>query len=172
MKIKRLIFLLVLQVFAVTATAQSQEQEFNLKAVFIYNFTKYIEWESDPNSSEFIIGIVGYSGIDKPISEISKLYLAKNKRIVIRHFIRPEEIGTCHILFIPKGCPYSLSSVLDRVGKGTLTVSEESGYAKQGTAFNFFVSNEKIKFEANLKAIYAAGLKAGAQLLKLAQIVD
>ncbi|HMC99217.1 MAG TPA: YfiR family protein, partial [Ferruginibacter sp.] len=66
----------------------------------------------------------------------------------------------------------SLQSVLDRAGKGVLTVSEEPGLAKQGTAFNFIVNNDKLKFEANLKAIYAAGLKAGAQLLKLAIIVD
>ncbi len=53
-----------------------------------------------------------------------------------------------------------------------LTISEEPGMAKQGTAFNFVIINDKLKFEANLKAIYLAGLKAGSQLLKLGILVD
>lgn len=158
--------------FAGSAKAQSQEQESNLKAVFIYNFTKYIDWESDPNSSDFVIGILGTSSIDKPINQIARINLAKNKRILIKHFYRAEDITFCHILFIPKNSPVTLQGALDKVGRGTLTVSEEPGFARAGTAFNFVVSNDKLKFEANLKAIYAAGLKAGAQLLKLAVIVD
>jgi hypothetical protein len=53
-----------------------------------------------------------------------------------------------------------------------LTISEETGFARMGTAFNFVVLNNKLKFEANLNAIYLAGLRASSQLLKLAIIVN
>src|SRR6185436_1334057 len=96
----------------------------------------------------------------------------KGKRIVIRHFNKPDEIANCQILFIPKNSPFQLQAILEKIGKGVLTISEEPGFARQGTAFNFILNNDKVKFEANLKAIYTAGLKAGAQLLKLATIVD
>ncbi|MES1224887.1 MAG: YfiR family protein, partial [Bacteroidota bacterium] len=62
--------------------------------------------------------------------------------------------------------------ILEKVEKRTLTVSEEEGYAKRGTAFNFVIKNDKLKFESNLNAINAAGLKAGSQLLKLAILVN
>jgi len=163
---------MLLLLFAGAGWAQSQEQEANLKAVFIYNFTKYIEWENEPPGNEFIIGIMGNSSIDKPISQIALTNTVKNRRVVIRHYYKPEEIGNCQILFIPHNSPYSLQTILDKTGRGVLTVSEEPGLAKQGTAFNFIINNDKLKFEANLKALYAAGLKAGAQLLKLAVIVD
>ncbi|HMC99850.1 MAG TPA: YfiR family protein, partial [Ferruginibacter sp.] len=92
----------MLCLFAGTATAQTQEQEANLKAVFIYNFTKYIEWENEPPGGDFVIGIVGNAAIDNPIAEIAKTNTVKNKRIVIRHYYRAEDIGNCQILFIPR----------------------------------------------------------------------
>jgi len=169
--LKRLSFLFLLASFAINAAGQAQEQESDLKAVFIYNFTRYIDW-GDGTEREFIIGIISPSTIDRALTEISKTNMVGNKRIVIKHFSKPEDISYCNILFIPKNCPFQLSAVLEKIDKGTLTVSEETGFAKQGTAFNFIVINDKLKFEANLKAIYAAGLKAGSQLLKLAIIID
>ena len=53
-----------------------------------------------------------------------------------------------------------------------LTISEEPGFAQQGTAFNFVIKKDKLKFETNLKALNQADVKAGSQLLKLAIIVN
>ena len=92
--------------------------------------------------------------------------------MVIKHFNKPEDIGYCHMLFIPRNSPFPLQSVLDRVGKGVLVVSEEPGLAKQGAAFNFIPIHDKIKFEANLKAINAAGVKVSSQLLRLAIVIN
>lgn len=152
------------------AKAQPGQGEAALKAVFIYNFTKYIDWDNIGN--EFVIGVIGSSPIENSLTEIAKANTIKNKRIVIRHYTRPGDIRTCQILFIAKKSSYSLPSILNEVGKGVLTVSEEDGYSRQGTAFNFVIINDKLKFEANLKAIDGAGLKASSQLLKLAIIVN
>ena len=173
--LKRFFFIsLLLSSPGVSVHAQSGGGEANLKAVFIYNFTRYIEWDStsNPEKNSFIIGIIGSSPVSVALAEVAKTNRVNNKRIVIRRFSKPEEIENCHILFIPKELPFSLASILLRTGKGTLTVSEEPGFAKQGTALNFIITNDKLKFEANLKAFYLAGLKASSQLLKLATIVD
>ena len=101
------------------------------------------------------------------------LLQSKIKKIVLKYFNRTEDIRFCNILFIAQKQSYSLQSILDEVGKGVFfTISEEEGYCKQGTAFNFVIVNDKLKFEANLKAIDDAGLKASSQLLKLAIIVN
>ncbi len=170
--LSRLLFLVMVGLSGTAAMAQEQEREANLKAVFIYNFTKYIEWDNTNDDNEFIIGVIGTSAVSTSLIEIAKANMVNNKPIVIRHFDKPEDIEYCHILFIPQHLPYPLHSILDRVNKEVLTVSEEPGSAKAGTAFNFVIVNDKLKFEANLKAIYSAGLKAGSQLLKLAIIVD
>ena len=170
--LKRFLYLVLLCVSATALKAQTQEEESTLKALFIYNFINYIDWESGNNQSDFVIGIIGSSSVTKSLTQVVENKIAKNKKIIVRVFDKPEDIDNCQILFIPKDIPFSLHSILERVDKGVLTVSEETGYAEQGTAFNFFVANDKLKFEANVKAISLAGLRAGSQLLKLAKIVD
>jgi hypothetical protein len=172
MALKNLLFTLLFYFFAGVAPAQTRQQEANLKAAFIYNFTTYIDWDINNDENNFIIGVIGSSPIISSLDEIAKTNTVNNKKIVIKIFNKPEDIKFCHILFIAENNSYSLQSILDKVGKGTLTISEETGFAKQGTAFNFVILDNKLKFEANLKSIYQAGLKAGSQLLKLAKIVD
>ncbi len=170
--IKRCLFFLLLYAISVSALAQAEEQESKLKAVFIYNFTNYIEWDSSSVKNDFVIGIVGSSPVTNSLLQVAKSKSVKNKKIVVRVFNKPEEIESCNILFIPRRIPWSLFSILDKVGRQTLTVSEQPGYARLGTAFNFVIVNDKLRFEASLRSLYVAGLKAGSQLLKLAIIVD
>ena len=155
-----------------TGVVIAQNQESDLKAVFIYNFPRYVEWDTSNLRSEFVIGVIGQSPVTKSIQQIAKTKTVKNKKISVRIFNKPEEIEACHMLFIPQRSPYGLHSILSNVKKETLTISEQPGYSKMGTAFNLIIVNEKLKFEANLKALDQAGLKAGSQLLKLAIIVD
>jgi len=170
--LKKFAFLILICHVTWSAMSQDNEQEANLKAVFIYNFTKYVDWEMNNNNPDFIIGVIGSSPVLKPLEEIARTNRAKNKRIIIRYYRRPEEIGPCHLLFISKKCPFSIQEILNHTRRGVLTVSEEDDYSKKGTAFNFVIRNDKLKFEANLQAIYMAGLRASSQLLKLAIIVD
>lgn len=168
----RIAFFIVFILSYFIAGSQTVAKEDNLKAAFIYNFTKYIDWDSSYLDRDFVVGVIGYSPVSTSLTEIAKTNRAKNKKIVIRYYNRPEDIGACNILFIAKALPFSLHSVLERVEKGTLTISEEPDFAKQGTALNFIMVNGKLKFEANLRSIYSAGLSAGSQLLKLAILVD
>jgi hypothetical protein len=173
--LKRLIFfLLLLSVMRQTAAAQTSKGEANLKAVFIYNFTRYIEWDSAANldKNNFVIGVIGPSPVTSSLSEIARTNRVGNKRIIIHLYNKPEEIRDCHILFIPKDLTFSLASILEHTRAGTLTVSETPGFARQGTALNFVIKTDKLKFEANLKALAFAGLRASSQLLKLAEIID
>lgn len=170
---KKFLLLFLLCRFTGTVMAQQEVAEANVKAAFIYNFTRYIDWDTTGNTDNyFVIGIIGSSAVTKPLIEIARTSRVNNKKILIQRYSKPEEIGDCQVLFIPKKIPYSLSSILDRTGKGVLTVSEEPGFAKHGTELNFVIVKEKVKFEANLKAIFLAGLKVSSQLLKLAIIVD
>src|SRR5881227_1509792 len=101
--------------------AKSEAQEYSLKAAFIYNFTKFIDWNSSNNGDEFIIGVMGYSPIIKYLTEIAQTKSVNGKKIVIKQFYKPDEIKFSHVLFIPEQCTYPLSSILSKVAKGTLT---------------------------------------------------
>ena len=165
-----IVFLLVLgQSYA---WCQSQVEEYNLKAAFVYNFTRYISWGPFASNEDFVIGIVGQSPIYEPLLEISRTKTVNDKKIVIKLFNTAEDITTCNILYIPKNNSIPLDSILGKVNLGTLTISEEEGAAHQGTAFNFVLVKDKLRFESNLKALNSTGLKASSQLLKLAIIVN
>ena len=169
---KRFLFIIVILALGQSfAWCQGKEEEYNLKAAFVYNFTKYINWPPVPEN-EFTIGIVGPSPIYEPLQEIAKTKTVNDKRIVIKSFNKPEDISFCDILYIPKGTPISLYSILAKTGTGTLTISEEEGFAQQGTAFNFVLVKDKLRFESNIRALNSAHLKASSQLLKLAIIVE
>ena len=174
MKLRLLLVYITLGCFALHLHAQNNESASNLKAAFIYNFTKYITWDenNDRSENDFIVGVIGSSPITAALQQIAATSTVNNKRIQIRVFDKPEEITYCNILFIPAGNPFSLKSILNKVQTGTLTISEHEGFAKEGTAFNFVIINRKLKFETNLQSLQAAGLKASSQLLKLAIIVD
>lgn len=172
MLFKRFLLVVLLSFFGGAITAQNAVQEANLKAAFIYNFTKYIDWGKYDHGSDFVIGVAGNSPITESLNEIASQNTVDNKRISIRSIKNASEIGDCDILFIPKKSRFPLNYLLGKAGPGVLTISEQPGFSEQGTAFNFVIINNRLKFEANLKAISSAGLKAGSQLLKLAIIVD
>jgi hypothetical protein len=170
--IKKILFCIFFFSLAAKVVAQNGEQEANLKAAFIYNFSKYIDWGNYHHEDVFVIGVLGDSPIISPLNEIARNNTINNKRIEIRILQDLSEIRNCDMLFISKECRFSLSSVLNNVVKGVLTISESHDYATQGTDFNFVIVNQKLKFEVNLKALSTSGLKAGSQLLKLAIIVN
>ncbi|MDO9186266.1 MAG: YfiR family protein [Bacteroidia bacterium] len=172
--LKRFCFInLIVFYWIISMGVQSDNKEYNLKAAFIYNFTRFIEWDTLNNRNEFIIGVINSSPITESFEEIARTKTVNNKKIIIRHFYTAEEISDCDILFISENSKISLKEILDKTkSKNTLTISEQEGYAKQGTAINFIVINAKLKFEANTKALKSAGLTASSQLLKLAVIVE
>ena len=172
MMLKRLLLLLFISSFYKGVAAQATEQESNLKAAFIYNFTKYIDWGNYNDRNEFVIDVLGDTTIAHSLKQIAKEKTINDKPIVVHVLENPSQAVDCDILFISKNCRFTLDKILPLVGKGVLTISEQPGYARHGTAFNFIVVNNKLKFEANLKAISSAGLKAGSQLLKLAKIIE
>lgn len=175
MKIKTVVplFLLFFLLGSFRFPAGETIEEYSIKAAFIYKFTNYIDWNSHLPGNEFVIGIIGPSPINKALVEIAKTKTVKDKKITIRQYNNPEDIGPCHILFISQKDSHTLDEILAYTSaKGTLTISEKEGYAALGTEINFILADNKLKFEANPKAINAAGLTASSQLLKLAIIVN
>src|ERR1700753_2127171 len=98
--LKRFLYISLL-CFSATAL-KAQEQEANLKAVFIYNFINYIDWDTANVNNNFTIGVIGASPVSKQLAQIVRNKMVKNKKIVVREFESPDQIADCQILFIPK----------------------------------------------------------------------
>ncbi len=147
--------------------------EYKMKAVFVFNFTKYIQWPDNDTSETFEIAIIGNSNIINPLKEIAKNKLINKKKIKIISCKDIQDINIPHILFISTSEKKNLDKILQKVkNKNILTISDSKEFANKGVTINFVIVKGKIKFEINTHAIESTGLQISSQLLKLAILVQ
>ena len=147
-------------------------QEHEVKAAFIYNFTKFVEWPAnrfEQPAAPLVIGVAG----NTPVA--TALQIAVRGRYVNEHPLqvvmlsRPEDARQLHLLFIPAAEEHRLAGwIAAAAGAGVLTVGESTGFLQRGGAINFVQQADRVRFEIHLGAAEHAGLRVSAQLLKLA----
>ncbi len=147
--------------------------EYEVKAAFIYNFLKFIEWpESAPSDSTINLCIIGddpFGTAINPVEGDSK----SNKKILIKRYNKPTGLEGCKILFICRSEKRQLSDILNAIkNMNVLTISDTEGFAEQGVIINFYIQDNKIRFEINKNAADRAGLKISSRLLSLAKIIQ
>lgn len=147
-------------------------REYDLKAAFIFNFCKYVEWPGNFSDSVYV-AVLGDSPITEKLRETAKDHELKNRPVSVRHYSSVEQITHCDLLFISKSYSDDLKNVLFRFSnKPTLLIGERSGLAAKGLNMSFVIFENKLRFEVNLKAQNSSLFQISANLLKHAIIVD
>lgn len=168
------VFMLLVVGFKERAVEPKLDTNAKIKAVFIYNFTKYIEWPVANQDGEFKIGILGenqalYNELDK----MSKIKKVANRSFSINTYSNIKEAGLPHILYIPEDNTEILEEAVARLkGKSTLIVTEKSGMAGKGSGINFVIVENRQKFELNKNNISQHNLKVASVLEKLGVLVN
>jgi hypothetical protein len=161
------LFLLMGVVFHFDAKAQAADYRFH--SVFIYNFTKYIQWPAAQQSGEFVIGVLGTSAISAELEKMAANKMVGTQKIVVKKYKSAAEATDCHILFLPSTSTYNFDDIHKKFkGKPTLVITEKPGLAQKGSGINFIMQDNKWKFELNEAATQSAGLKVSKELSKLA----
>jgi len=146
----------------------SQTSVAKAEAVFIYNFTRLIEWPSDFKKGDFVIGIYGTTDVLQEISHYMTGKTVGSQSVKVVKYNTVESIGRCHILFVAFGKSNEISLVQERIGNNkTLIVGEKNGLLKNGAAINFVVIDNNLKFELNSTNASKYGLKILSALEKL-----
>jgi hypothetical protein len=152
------------------------EIEYRLKAVYLLNFLQFTEWPDtvfEDDYSPIILGILGEDRIRPYMEETVESEKVGNHPIVIEQFRSPDEISTCHALFVGSLEKDEVDLFLSRIGHfPILLVSDNDGFADAGGSIGFYVEKNKIRFAVNLRAVHRANLKVSSKLLRLAKIVD
>ncbi len=170
-------------------------REYQIKAAFIYNFIKFVDWpeEKMADSNEPItIGVIGSEDFIKAFEPVIHKKI-KNRNISIKYFEGYEKIErsqedddrqwdqkiealkTCHVLMFCS-C-YSvrikdLSQIVKTLkGSPVLTVGETAGFLESGGIINFLMEDKKVRFEINVTAAKKSKLKISSKLLRLAKRV-
>ena len=159
--------------------AQTQMRDTNakIKAVFLYNFTKYIEWPEGKREGNFVIGVLGQSPVFSELANSAHKNTEKPSAVRyldIKSCNDVNSIAECHMLYIPNGSSEMLKMAVDKSeGHNTLIVTDKAGLAKLGGAdINFVVSNNKVKFELNKSNVQKHELKVSNLLTNLAILVN
>ena len=167
----------LLLLICMSGSAFAQIKEYTLKTVFIEKFTRFVEWpaesEIDDTSKPFIFGVIGENPFESTFKEIFSTKNIRDKKVEIRSISNFNEISQCDLLFISSVTQKKLSTILSFTkNKPILTISDSKGFAEAGVLINFYILNNKIRFEINERAIRESGLNFSYLLLKAAKIVN
>lgn len=144
--------------------------EYEVKAAFIYNFAKFVEWQK-PADEALPLCIIG----DDPFGPAMKNVEGKTvagKRISVRRIKSLEELKGCRMLFISSSEKRKLGEITGLAKDiGILTISDTESFAEKGVVINLYMEEDNVRFEINIDAASDARLKINSRLLSLARIV-
>jgi hypothetical protein len=149
--------------------------EYQLKAAFLYNFARFIEWPSeafpDP-SAPILIGVLGEDPFGGDLEQMIKGKTVNGRPFVIKRFKRDQNLRACHILFISSSEQKHLAQIIEGLkGTGVLTVSEVERFAQFGGVIQLTMEASKMRFAINIDSAERARLKLSSKLLSLAKVV-
>lgn len=153
----------------------SASREYQLKAAFLYNFTKFIEWPPQSfsgASAPIVIGVLGDSPFGAQLVQVVKDRNVNGRSIVVRRVETAAEARSAHLLFVgadEDGRFVELEPAIR--GSPIVTIGESPSFAQTGGTINFVLEDDKVRFEINMDSAEHAGLRISAQLQKLAKLI-
>jgi hypothetical protein len=182
-KIKTYLLILIAAISTLSPPAWGEKdaslanREYQLKAAFLYNFLNFVEWPSEKSkgNDKIIIGIIGqnpFGGAFKPLRD-KKI---KGRKVIVKEFRQfgqtPQEksLKNCHLLFICTSEEENVRKIIKTVSNSAvLTIGEQDDFLKKGGIINFYMEENKIRFEISRDEAEKAGMTIRSQLLRLAK---
>jgi hypothetical protein len=150
--------------------------EYQVKAVFLYNFSRFVEWPRESFASAnapFIVGVFGHDPFGSELEEAVKGEAVDGRPLVVRRVQNAAEAAECQILFIHQSEDKRLSEAIAAVGgHSTLTVSDVPGAAQRGVMIRLVTEGGRIRMRIDADSVRAAHLTISSNLLRSAQIVN
>jgi hypothetical protein len=163
---KKITILLITIVLA--SSVYSQTSIPKAQSLFIYNFSRMIEWPATYRTGDFIIGVLGTAEVAGELETYTKGKKVGAQNIQILRYKTPAEIQQCHILFVPFVRTKQLSEVMTVVGnKSTLVITEKTGALNEGAAINFIILEDRMRFELRAENANKLGIKFSAKLQEM-----
>ncbi len=150
---------------------QANPTEYEVKAAYLYNFGKFVEWPAKVTAASelFSICVLG----DDPFGATFDATIASEsingKKVAVKRITKPQDAVSCRILFISSSEESRLKEILATLDKtSVLTVSDISQFTRRGGMIRFVMDANRVRFEVNLTIAEHAGLTLSSQLLKVA----
>jgi hypothetical protein len=146
--------------------------EYQVKATFLLNFTKFIDWPPGTlggPDAPFNICVLGNDPFGGVLDQIVSGELVSGRKVVIQKIDRDPQPGSCQIVFV--GDQAEGFTIPPVTGRGVLTVGEGEAFVRNGGMIGFILENRRVTFNINRRAAEAAGLRFSSGLLAVAKSV-
>jgi hypothetical protein len=170
---KRFLILAAL-LFGVRAEAQSPMSESQVKAMFVYNFLKFVEWPADSHrpGDPFVVLIIG----DGPTADATEQFLESktigDQKVSVRRTRWDQPLDGARAAFVVESDGKRLNRILDAAASaGVLTIGEGEGFTERGGVIALLVEDRKVRFDVDTTAAQVARLRVSSKLLALTHAV-
>jgi hypothetical protein len=147
--------------------------EYQVKAAFLYNFAKFIDWPAEAfrtAAEPFSICVLGADPFGHALDDVVSGQMIGARPVAIRRITDVRQIGGCHILFVSASSDKHVFSVLASVIQpGLLTIGDAGNAGAESVIILLSMENGKVRFDINAPSANARGLHISAKLLSLAQ---
>lgn len=162
----------ILLMLPISAWGAGVNLEAQVKAAFVYNFSKFVTW-SDTSGPPLTIGMIGSDPVADELERFAAGQSDEKGIIVKRLEPDSDDIVTCRIVFIARSAERALPAIFyTLLGRSILTVSDLPAFARRGGMIGFIIRDGRVRIEINPSTVNQAGLKMSAKLLELASIVN
>jgi YfiR/HmsC-like len=164
-------FAIAITAFLLTPLLQAQElDERDIKAGFVFNLTKYVEW---PNrGSQLIIGFVGEGPMGASLKALLDGKTSESRVIHVVLSPADEVLDQCDVLYVGYASPKKVHEILERLRtKSVLTVSDSESFPRDGGMVALVRSGQQVQIQINLDTVRDARLRISSRVLNLATIV-
>jgi hypothetical protein len=154
------------------ARNQGKPGEYEIKAAFLLNFTKFIVWPASAAEpgTPFSICIVGENPFGRTLDQLVEGETVNGRPIEIRTW-PGSPTHSCQIMFAGKS-DRDVAALLSELPEGVLTVGESDDFLKRGGMIALVVENRRVRFDVNARAAAQAGLRLSSRLLNVARTVE
>ena len=154
--------------------AANEALEYQVKAAFLLNFTKFIEWPASAfvaPDAPIVICVLGEDPFGSLLDQVVSGELVNGRRVVAQRVRNLPAAKTCQVLFVGRVDKGVLKG-LPALGQGVLTVGEGEGFLRGGGTIAFVIENRRVRFGISESAAANAGLVVSSKLLNIARSVE
>jgi hypothetical protein len=150
----------------------AQNQISKTQTLFIFSFTRYVQWPEAYSQGDFEIVVLGDSPVIEDLKLMAQAKKVGDRAIKVTRINSPAEIRKCNILFIPATKSAQLPEILSKVNtQSILVVTEDNGLGSKGSNINFIMKDGKLAFELNQTSVTRQNLKVSIELSRLAILI-
>ena len=156
-----------------TSVRALQSNEYQIKAGFLLNFVRFVEWPAEAFSDDnglIVIGVIGDDPFGSALDEIVSGKSINGHGVAVRRLKWGQDLKACHLLFVSTSERKRVAQLFEAIkGASVLTVGEMAQFNQQGGIINFVMEANKVRFEINVAMADRARLKISSKLLALAR---